>query len=67
VGNSVNKRKEQKMFELRIDTKNSSFQNKKSSIQEMLKSVILDIQNDKKEGIIRDVNGKIVGRFSLGE
>lgn len=55
------------MFELRIDTKNSSFQNKKSSIQEMLKSVILDIQNDKKEGIIKDVNGKIVGRFSLGE
>jgi hypothetical protein len=40
VGNSVNKRKEQKMFELRI----YSFQNKKSSVSERLKGFISNIK-----------------------
>jgi hypothetical protein len=56
------------MFNLRIDTRSGNNDNcKKEQVLKCLQKVIEDISIGKIEGIIKDENGNMVGRFNLEE
>ena len=53
------------MFKLKIRTDNQAFEDKVTEVVRILEEAIINLKEGKKEATLLDINGNVVGKFTL--